>query len=105
MQANEMELISRCYSFLKATRFWSNNETHVPPPTYTALESVLIVTHARSRIIAAQKDPSLDAIIATGLPLLFPDSQPDRMVQVTSFQMKRFQDDVNALCSRLLIQT
>lgn len=103
MQANEMELIGRCYNFLKATRFWSNDETHVPPPTYTALESVLIVTHTRSRIIAARNDPNLDTIVLTGLPLLFPESQPERMVQVTSFQLKKFQEDVNALCSRLLI--
>lgn len=103
LHANEVELINKCYNFLKATHFWSKRETHIPVLTYTALESVLIVTHTRSRIIAAQKDPGLDEIIGVGLPHLFPESQPEKMVQITPYQLKKFQDDVNALCARLLI--
>ena len=103
LQPNEIQLVNRCYNFIQGTHFWMPTEQYIPILTFTPLEVIMVVIHARSRIIMARSTPRLDVVMSPGLAALFPDTRPESMTQITQYQWKTFDDEVNAFCSRFMM--
>jgi hypothetical protein len=103
--SHEMELIKRCYNFIKGSHFWKKEERFIPLLTFTPLESIMVVLQARARMTTARNNAGngkCDDRVAKGLPDLFPETRPDNVVQVTAFQWKKFEDEVEAFFTRIM---
>ena len=105
MIPKDVELVQRCYNFIKNTYFWGLGEQYKPNLNYTPLESVLVVLHARMRLKMGFEDVRNDKYLAPGLPFLFPGTRPESVVQISPHQWRSFEAVVNDFCKRMMMMT
>ena len=105
MIPKDVELVQRCYNFIKNTYFWGLGEQYKPNLNYTPLESVLVVLHARMRLKMGFEDVRNDVYLAPGLAFLFPGTRPESVVQISPHQWRSFEAVVDDFCKRMMMMT
>ena len=105
LHKHEAELVDRCYSFLKKTGIWRIGTDHDTAPCFnnTLLESTLIVVMVRMRVTCARLyTGECSPLVDQGVAELFPDAKPESVAKVTPEMWAEFDQDVNAMCLRVM---